>query len=166
MVYYVYSKGTTKNRKGLISMNIKKYDLVLEETKDSYFFDGRASLSSEISVNSFARALGIHLKPEEVVMLICVNGQNKPIAVSQISHGTTNSSMLPMDNLFKRILLSGGVKFFLVHNHPSESLEPSQADITVTRRIVEASKLLGIEFLDHVIVTRNSSTSLRGLGYL
>jgi len=147
-------------------MDIKKFNLVMEETKESYFFDGRRALGSDDAVADFARELGIHKNPEEVVILISVNGKNKPVAVSELSHGSFNSSMLPLDNLFKRILLSGGNKFFLVHNHPSESTEPSQADISMTLRVKEASKLLGIEFLDHLVVTRTETVSIRALGYL
>ena len=49
----------------------------------------------------------------------------------------------------------------LAHNHPSGSLEPSEADIATTRRLVECGQLMGIEVVDHIIVTKDEYSSLR-----
>jgi DNA repair protein RadC len=54
----------------------------------------------------------------------------------------------------------------LAHNHPSGDLEPSEEDLTVNKRLVEAGKLLGIEVLDHIIVTKDSYMSFKEKGLL
>ena len=56
-------------------MNIKKFNLVLEETQESYFFDGRKTLGSDRAVADFVRVLGIHKNPEEVVLAIVTGKQ-------------------------------------------------------------------------------------------
>jgi len=54
----------------------------------------------------------------------------------------------------------------LVHNHPSDDPEPSDDDLVVTRRLVDAGRLMGVEVLDHIIITRRGYTSLKERGLL
>ncbi|MCK4733255.1 MAG: hypothetical protein KAT65_12435, partial [Methanophagales archaeon] len=54
----------------------------------------------------------------------------------------------------------------LVHNHPSGDTEPSQEDVAITKRLVEAGELLGIKIHDHVIVSKNGYTSMKERGVI
>ncbi|KIU10062.1 DNA repair protein RadC [Bacillus subtilis] len=66
----------------------------------------------------------------------------------------------------KSAILSNAASIIVGHNHPSGLTEPSKEDIEVTKRLVEAGKLMGIELLDHIIVGDNRYTSLKEKGYI
>jgi DNA repair protein RadC len=62
--------------------------------------------------------------------------------------------------IFKFAIENSSASIILIHNHPSGNLEPSNEDILITKKLVEAGKILNIEVLDHIIVGGNSFTSL------
>ena len=92
--------------------------------------------------------------PEEYLYLICMTGRCKPICFFEVSHGTCNSSLAGCREILIRALLCGATNIIIIHNHPSGVPEPSREDIRVTRKIKEASDLIGINFCDHIIVGR------------
>jgi DNA repair protein RadC len=63
-------------------------------------------------------------------------------------------------------VMEGTANIILGHNHPSEDPEPSEEDIRITKRLVEAGKILGIEVLDHIIVTNNHHLSFKATGLI
>lgn len=107
----------------------------------------------------------IHEEPEEYMYMICMNVKNKIIGVFEISHGTVNVSLVSPREVFQKALLANSVSIILMHNHPSGDPTPSREDIDVTKRLVEAGKIIGIEVLDHIIVGDRYS-SLKEKGYL
>jgi len=94
-------------------------------------------------------------RAEEHVFLIAVNAKNRPIGIFELSHGTFNCCILSPREVFIRLLLCGACHFFLVHNHPSGDISPTQDDIRTTERIEDAGKLMGVYMLDHIIVGNN-----------
>jgi len=68
--------------------------------------------------------------------------------------------------VFKPAILTSSAGIILVHNHPSGDPTPSRQDIEITRRLVEAGKILGIEVLDHVVIGNNEYKSLKALGQI
>jgi len=66
----------------------------------------------------------------------------------------------------KSAILSNAASIIVGHNHPSGKAEPSREDIEVTKRLVEAGKIIGIEVLDHIIVGDETFTSLKEKGYI
>jgi DNA repair protein RadC len=70
-----------------------------------------------------------------------------------ISIGSLTSNIVHPREVFQPAIEHGAVAVIIAHNHPSTSLEPSVADIEVTRQLVEAGKILGIDLLDHLIIT-------------
>lgn len=105
----------------------------------------------------------IHEEPEEYMYMICLNTKNRVIGVFEISHGNVNSSIVGTREVFQKALLANAVSIILMHNHPSGDPSPSREDIEVTRRIVEAGKIIGIQVLDHIIIgDRYSSLKEKG----
>ena len=96
---------------------------------------------------------------EERVYCIAMNTKNEIISFSQIAQGNINNCNLDIKGLFKIILLCNASKFILIHNHPSGDSTPSQNDYQMTEKIKEASKIMSIEFLDHIVVAQNGYTS-------
>jgi DNA repair protein RadC len=95
-----------------------------------------------------------------------LNSANALIAIHTVSVGTLNSSLVHPREVFKLALMVNAASIIVSHNHPSGNAEPSQEDLSVTRQLVEAGKILGIPVHDHIITTgRTTYTSLaeRGL---
>ena len=107
----------------------------------------------------------IHEEPEEYMYMICMNTKNKIIGVFEISHGSVNSSIVNPREVFQKALLANAVSIIVMHNHPSGDPTPSREDIEVTKRLVEAGKIVGVEVLDHIIIGDRYS-SLKEKGYV
>lgn len=121
--------------------------------------------SPDDAVNVGKGFMRIHEEPEEYMYMICMNTKNKIIGVFEISHGSVNSSIVNPREVFQKALLANAVSIIVMHNHPSGDPTPSREDIEVTKRLVEAGKIVGIEVLDHIIVGDRYS-SLKEKGYL
>ena len=91
----------------------------------------------------------------EKMLTIYLDAQNKVICL-QVMNGTVNSAVVYPREIIRHALLSCAVGIILVHNHPSGSVRPSDADIRVTKTIQEAGKLLEIMVHDHIIVSENN----------
>jgi len=88
-------------------------------------------------------------------------------ALHTVSVGTLASSLVHPREVFRPAILAGGAAIVVTHNHPSGDPSPSPEDVALTRRLVAAGVLLGIEVLDHVITgDRGRWVSLRRLGIL
>jgi len=107
---------------------------------------------------------GLRDKAKEHFKLVLLNTRYKVIGISTISIGTLNASLVHPREVFKEAVVRSASSVILVHNHPSNDLEPSEEDIRITRRMVEAGKIMGIEVLDHIIITRHQFASLKARG--
>jgi len=100
-------------------------------------------------------------EPREHFLVILLNARHEATAVETISIGSLNASIVHPREVFKPALLTSAASVVLVHNHPSGDSEPSEEDLSITRRLVEAGELLGIGVLDHVIVASRGVVSFR-----
>lgn len=103
-------------------------------------------------------------KAKEHFKLVILNTRNKVTGIIPISVGTLNASLVHPREVFKEAIRGSAASVIVVHNHPSDDLEPSEEDIKLTRRMVEAGNIMGIEVLDHIIITRNNYLSLKSRG--
>lgn len=103
-------------------------------------------------------------KAEEYMYLICMTAGCKPVCFFEVSHGTHDSAMVGIREIFVRALLCGSSDIVIVHNHPGGTAEPTGQDLQVTERIKEAADLMGILFCDHIIISRDSYFSFRENG--
>lgn len=85
------------------------------------------------------------------VLHLC-NG-NRIIEKELVSIGTLNSSLVHPREVFKKAVINGAAGIITVHNHPSGSLKPSKEDNEIWQRLDDAGELLGIDVVDHVIIT-------------
>jgi len=108
----------------------------------------------------------IHKAKKEHFLAYLLNARNVVVAEEQISVGTLTMAVVHPREVFEPAVRHSAAGIILVHNHPSGDAEPGDDDRALTKRLVEAGRLMGIEILDHVIVTRNSYTSLKALGLI
>ena len=106
-----------------------------------------------------------HLTRERVRVLY-LDSKNRLIKDEHISEGTIDEASVHPREVIHHALDSGASALILVHNHPSGSPEPSQADIQLTHRIAEAGRLVGITVHDHVIVGKEGHVSMRAKGLI
>ena len=106
-----------------------------------------------------------HLETEHVYLLLCDN-KNHIIKEILLSKGTVNASVISPLEIFIEALRYLAVHVLLIHNHPSGDPQPSYEDIQITRQILEASHLMQILLLDHIIIGDNTYISLKEKGYL
>lgn len=105
----------------------------------------------------------IRTKKQEHFVVLTLDGANRLIEKRLISVGTLNVSLVHPREVFADAITDRSASIIVAHNHPSETLEPSEADLGVTRRLAEAGELLGIRLIDHLIVTKNQYVSIMAL---
>lgn len=106
-----------------------------------------------------------HLEVEQVI-LIMTDGKNQFLKDCVLSSGTVNMSLISPREVFMTALKAHAVHILLVHNHPSGDPTPSKDDINITKRIHEASQLMNIPLVDHIIIGDNTYMSLKELRYI
>lgn len=107
-----------------------------------------------------------HLQQEEL-WVILLDTRNRVLASKTIYKGSLNSSVVRVGEVFRPAVEAPAAAVIVAHNHPSGDPSPSSEDISVTRQLAQAGKLLDIELLDHLIIAAHGYTSLkeRGLGF-
>ena len=100
-------------------------------------------------------------KQREHLAAIYLNARNEVIFKKHLFVGTLDSSICHPREIFKYALEKNAASVILIHNHPSGDPEPCQADLEITKRIVEAGKIMGIDVLDHVIITKTKALSFK-----
>ncbi len=108
------------------------------------------------------------LRHEEVekVLLLLLDTKLHLMEEYLLSKGTVSASLLSTREVFRHALRAGACKIVLLHNHPSGSCNPSMEDLSVTKKIMEAGKLMEIPLLDHLIVGDGCYLSLKEHGYI
>jgi len=105
-------------------------------------------------------------KSQEHFIVLYLDGDNKIIETRVISVGTLNQTLVHPREVFAPAIEQRSASIIVAHNHPSGTLSPSSEDMEVTNRLKEASKILGIELLDHIIFSVNGYLSLRDEGLI
>ena len=88
----------------------------------------------------------------EYCCVVNLDGANHPINFNVVSIGDVNQAHVPIQNVFKSAILSNASSIMMFHNHPSGSVNASREDIDVTKRLIEAGRIMNIPVLDHIIV--------------
>ena len=102
----------------------------------------------------------LRYEKREKVKLILLNSKNIVVKIKDISYGGSNFAMIEPKEVLNEAIKLQAPKIILVHNHPSGDVTPSKADFNITDRIYEASEILGIKLLDHIIIGDNKYESI------
>ncbi|MGY0391801.1 RadC family protein [Bizionia sp. KMM 8389] len=94
--------------------------------------------------------------PHEEFWIIYLNNSNKVLQKQQLSKGGITGTLVDVRLVLKNALQFGAVSLILVHNHPSGTLKPSEADKQITQKLKKAGESLDIKVLDHLIVTEKA----------
>ena len=105
-------------------------------------------------------------EPAEVFAMLCLTTRLRVIAYHEVSRGTLDATLVHPREVFRAAILSNAASIVLAHGHPSGDPAPSPDDCDLTRRLVAAGTLLGIEILDHIIVGDGRYVSFKETGRL
>jgi DNA repair protein RadC len=157
-----------KEIEGKEKQRMKRIKIVsLEVVKESalpYPYEKR-KITCPADVVDIARQF-IGNKDREHLAVMCLSTKNEVQCLSVVSIGDLNSAIATPREIFKLAVLSNSASIVLFHNHPSGDPIASRQDLDVTKRIKEAGELLGIELLDHVIITPNDYYSIKEKGHM
>lgn len=135
----------------------------IRETKEGYdnFIVRSPQDAQELAANFIAH------EDREIFLVMMLNTKNQVIGLHKAHVGSLNASVVHPRDVFKSAVLNNAASIIVSHQHPSGDSTASLEDIQVTKRLAEAGKILGIELLDHVIVTHTGKhISLKEKGYL
>jgi DNA repair protein RadC len=126
----------------------------------------RMQVRSPNDAAQLIRAAIGHCDQEHLVALL-LDTKNRVIKLHTVYIGTLNSSTVRVGEVFKEGVRLNAASLIVGHNHPSQDVTPSPEDVLVTRRIVDAGKLMDIEVHDHIVCSATSFVSMRerGLGF-
>lgn len=104
--------------------------------------------------------------PTERFVAVLLDAKNKPLGLVTCAQGGTASCVLSPADVFRPALVAGAVAMIVAHNHPSGDPTPSQDDLVLTARIVQAAEIIGIKILDHVVICETDSWSFLDHGVM
>jgi len=105
-------------------------------------------------------------KRQEHFVCLSLNGAGEVLGNRTITVGLLNHSLVHPREVFSEAITERAASIICVHNHPSGSLEPSSQDIAITSQLRDAGTLVGIQLIDHIIVSKNGHLSMRERGLL
>jgi len=149
-------------RKKDMTLICKEFTLKSKNTK----FENIEITSSEDSYNFIKRFYTGDIDIYESFFILLLNRANKTIGYAKISQGGIVGTCVDIKIIAKYCVDALASSVILAHNHPSGNLKPSQADISITKRIKEALSLLEVQVLDHIILTENGHYSLQNEGLI
>jgi DNA repair protein RadC len=101
------------------------------------------------------------LLEQEQLRMVLLNTRNEVLSTREVYKGNIGSVVVRLGDLFRDAVREGSPNVIAVHNHPSGDPSPSAEDAALTRQMIEAGKLLGIEVMDHIVIARRGFVSLR-----
>lgn len=140
------------------------FKLVYEEPICIGVYEPRTQISCPLTIAEHMKWLNNEV--QEHFCTITVNGHNDIIETRIITIGTLNFSPVHPREVFAPAITDRAKSIILVHNHPSGDPEPSVPDIDVTKQLIKAGEILGIDVLDHIVIAKNGFVSLKERGLI
>jgi DNA repair protein RadC len=150
----IHGLGVAKASQILASLELSKRYLIKSNTRITSAKDVYEELKS------------FSTKTQEYFLTITLDGASHIINTRTVFIGTLNQSLVHPREVYADAISDRAAGIIIAHNHPSGTLEASRADISITQRLKEVSKLVGIELLDHVILAKGGFYSFSDEGLL
>ena len=103
---------------------------------------------------------------KENYLIMSFDTRSRLLGIDSVSTGTATASLVHMRETFNAAVKRRAVQIIAAHNHPSGDCEPSDEDVKITKRLSEAGKIMGIEMIDHIIVTKTDYYSFKEKGMM
>ena len=113
-------------------------------------------ITNSKDVNDFVRTIyPVEINIREAMLVLYLNNSNRTLGYSIAGIGGITATLVDVRLILRDALLTQSTSIIMVHNHPSGSLTPSEADKTITDKIKKAANLMDIKLLDHLILTED-----------
>ncbi len=155
------SNESVKTKSRAKRVNIVSIKMVRER---SVLYENRKIDSPNSAVNLLRQF--IEYSDREMLLVCCLDTKNQPTCINVVSIGILNSAIVHPREVFKPAILGNSSSIIVAHNHPSGDVTPSNEDINITKRLKEAGNIVGIEVLDHLIISSNNFISLKEKGVI
>lgn len=145
--------------------------LGIKVAKEAYLYISKENINEEtINVSDNTELIDflkrkIGFEKSEQFLVICIDTKGDMIH-EPVSIGTLDSSIIHAREVFRIAIETNSKYIYIAHNHPSGNIVPSEEDILITRKLVEAGKVIDIEVLDHLIISSKDYKSMKELKYL
>lgn len=136
---------------------------VVKEKWVSYEAPAKINTSEEAAVLMRAK---IGNSDRENFVAILLDNKNRPLGVQTVSIGSLTAAIVHPREVYKAAIISNAAAIVAGHNHPSGDTTPSREDLVITKRLKESGELLGIRFLDHLILGDDTFLSMADRGLL
>ena len=145
---------------------IKKYNIrLVQEEGPGYKLDEEIVKNPENAAEIFCRVLELDARPQETMAMLTLDTKNNVTGIMTVTIGVLDSTLVHPRDIYQRAILQNAAGIILAHNHTSQDTEPSEDDIKMTNRLVEAGEIIGIELYDHIIIG-NGYLSMRERGII
>ncbi|WZL88314.1 JAB domain-containing protein [Salinimicrobium sp. 3283s] len=143
----------------------------IAEVSISYKFGKYTADRKKISSSACVFEVGMeiakdHIEHHECFYILMLNNSNRILGVSKLSQGGITGTLVDMRIMFQNLIKANATAFIMLHNHPSGTLRPSEADKSLTAKAKKAAETLDIKLLDHVIITSESYFSFADEGII
>ena len=128
-------------------------------------FKDKLKLNDPKSIADYYMEKVRYLTREKVFVLYLSSSLNL-LYEEQLSEGTIDRSLVSAGEVFKKALKINATCLILLHNHPSGDPTPSEADISITRKLIKSGEMLGIKVVDHIIIGDKKYFSIAERGYI
>jgi len=125
----------------------------------------RPSISSWTALLAYVRVALAH-EPREQFRVLFLDKRNGLLRDEFVAHGTVDHAPVYPREVVRRALELSASALILVHNHPSGDPTPSRSDIEMTRKVIDAARVFGLEVHDHLVVGRDATASFKSLGLM
>jgi DNA repair protein RadC len=98
---------------------------------------------------------------KESLFVLIVDGRNNLVGIQEVYRGTATGTSVRIAELLSPVLMTQGVGFVLVHNHPSGDHQPSDEDAKLTHDVLQAARIMDLEMLDHLVIGKDGFSSIR-----
>ena len=148
----------------IINNDLTETQKLVDEAEKSLAITAEKLNQHTDQLNARVKEMYIHGNIDYLEILL--NAKNQVIDVECVSEGTLTASLVHPREVFKAAIRRSAHAVILAHNHPSGDPTPSREDREITRRLVQAGRVIGIEVLDHLVVGQGGYTSFRERGLL
>lgn len=155
-----------KSKKGIGSAKASVLLAAFELTKRFLENDSNTIPAVKTPQDVLAQVHEIRSRKKENFVVLYLNARNQLIHREFVSIGSLDSTVVHPREVFAPAIQNSSASVILTHNHPSGDCQPSSEDIELTKRLVAAGELLGIEVLDHLIVSNSGYLSMREKGLM
>lgn len=142
---------------------IPNVEVVLKHRGDLFFDDIQIKRNSD-AAELFERYLGV--PDREHFVLLGLDSNQRPTHIETVAIGNLTGAIVTPREVLKSAILSNSASVYICHNHPSANPNPSPDDISVTLRMKDACSMMGINLVDHIILTRHGYTSIIADGHI